>query len=157
MLAICNLTQKILLSVFCIVNFQFFEACFDSASEVQIYFFGLWPFLQVTYPSSSLRAITVHQASDGGEWSTGPQWTKSSISNPFFLFFLINGDYSQYVLYWSIGRVLMCVESLPTLRSFLYVLFFSLSGPFHKWREPSFWLSDLHHFFCVCISVTCVL
>lgn len=32
-------------------------------------FFGLWPFLQVTYPSSSLRAIT--STLEGG-WATGP-------------------------------------------------------------------------------------
>lgn len=71
MLAICNLTQT-----FCrwfALFISNFDACFDSASGVQIYFlvFEALPFLQATYSSFSLRAISA--SGRQWEWSVGPR------------------------------------------------------------------------------------
>lgn len=68
MLAICNLTQEIYL----FLTFFFFlllEACFDSASEVQIYIHIYFFFWSLTFSTGDLSFILIkgyHSTSEGG-------------------------------------------------------------------------------------------
>lgn len=110
MLAICNLTQS-LWSVFCIVEFQFLEACVDSASEVQVFLF--W---SLTFSTGDFILIKgYHSVSGIRQWGVEFRTTVNQVIH--YLIYVMN---LRLIAVCAIKKYSRCkyevsVESLPTL------------------------------------------